>query len=344
MAVIEIFLPFACVLLVLLLVWFMFLTDADIVLSLAEKFGRPVSRYRGKVIWITGASTGLGEAMAYELASVGAKLVLTARSKNLLHQVKTKCLEISQGKLTSEDILVLPLDITKQDEHKTSVANVLSHFGQIDVLVNNAARYQIGSIEHTSPEVEKEIFEVNFFGTVNLTKLVLKHFLERRRGHFVVISSMAGKCGIPSCATYSATKFALHGYFEALRMEHTVNRIHVTMVCPGIFSSSMYSQTVFSEKNHCEDTTYGCTQMTSERCAHLALISAVNKLYESWIGYQPFILMMWGTQYVPDINRWILTSVVFTEKRVKELNEGIWPKDMPTWKPIQEVLKKKKIM
>lgn len=333
MVLIEIILSLVFVFVVSWLLWFLFLTDADLVLTLAEKFGRPISAYRGKVIWITGASTGLGEAMAYELARVGARLVLTARNEFLLQEVKNRCLEITQGRLTSEDILVLPLDVTKYDDHNSSVKEVLNHFGQIDVLVNNAAKYQIGPIVATDHKVEKELFEVNFFGAVNLTKAVLKHFIERRKGQFVVVTSMAGKCGIPSCATYSATKFALHGYYESLSMEHAADNVRVTIVCPGIFKSSMFSQAVFCEKDHCEDKNYGCNQMTSERCAYLTLIAAVNKLSEAWVAYQPFLGMIWAAQYSPDINKRIMMSLIYNKRRVKELNEGIWPKDLPTWQP-----------
>ncbi|KFM75910.1 Dehydrogenase/reductase SDR family member 7, partial [Stegodyphus mimosarum] len=302
--VLEFFFPVTWVLLLLFLVWYFLLTDCDAALAFAETFGRPVADFKRKVVWITGASSGLGEAMAYELASVGAKLILTARSEDLLQKVKEDCIELSQGQLEKKDILVLPFDLSRLECHKENVEKAVNHFGKIDVLINNAARYQIGEIIETDIEVDKAIFDVNFFGTVSLTKLLLKHFLQNDGGRIVVISSIAGKYGIPATASYAATKHALQGYFESVRMEHNRDHISVTMICPGIFSSSIFGRTMTTKANEIlqkDYSHYECTNMSSERCAHLTLVAAINKLFESWIAYQPFLLMLGVSQYVPDL-------------------------------------------
>ncbi|XP_035233849.1 dehydrogenase/reductase SDR family member 7-like isoform X2 [Stegodyphus dumicola] len=294
--VLEFFFPVTWFLLLLFLVWYFLLTDCDAVLAFAEKFGRPVGDFKRKVVWVTGASSGLGEAMAYELASVGAKLILTARSEDLLQKVKEDCIELSQGQLEKKDILVLPFDLSRLECHKENVEKAVNHFGKIDVLINNAARYQIGEIIETDIEVDKAIFDVNFFGTVSLTKLLLKHFLQNGGGRIVVISSIAGKYGIPSTASYAATKHAL----QILQKDY----IH-----------------------------YECTNMSSERCAHLTLVAAINKLFESWIAYQPFLLMLGSSQYVPDLYKYVM-NIIYTKKRVSQLQEGKWPHDLPVWRPL----------
>lgn len=333
------FFTWACLIfLVAYLIWYFLFTDANAALAYAEKFGRPVSDFAGKVVWITGASTGLGEAMAYELASVGTKLILTARSENLLQKVKDECLELSRGRLMKRDILVLPFDISHLHCHKENVEKAADYFGKIDVLINNAARFQIGPIEETDMEVHKDIFDVNFFGPVSLTKEVIKQFLKQGKGHIAVISSIAGKFGVPSTASYCATKHALHGYFDTLRLEHSKDKISVSVICPGIFSSSIFEKTMTTKKGELfqkDYTHYECSNMTAERCAHLTLVAAINKQFESWVSYQPVLLMMWASQYVPDILRTISLKMVYTKERIKLLNNGIWPSDIPVWKPLR---------
>lgn len=330
------FLSSVPILLVLFFVWYFLLTDRDTVLFVAEKFGRPVSDFAGKVVWVTGASTGLGEAMAHELASVGAKLILTARSEDLLEQVKEECIERSRGKLVKKDILILSFDLAKTECHKENVENAINHFGKIDILINNAARYQVGPIIETDMEVDRAVFDVNYFGTISLTKLVLKQFLQQGRGQFVVVSSIAGKYGIPATASYTGTKHALQGYFDALRTEHQRDKIFVTLICPGIFSSDIFSKTMTTQKDKGLETEYNhyeCVNMSSERCAHLTLVAIINKLFESWIAFQPFQLMLWGSQFTPDFFRLIM-KLIYTKKRLAQLNKGIWPKDIPVWRPL----------
>ncbi|GFS86660.1 hypothetical protein NPIL_474921 [Nephila pilipes] len=336
MDIFGLFASIAWAVIILYIIWYFFLTDRDTILAIAETFGKPISDFAGKVVWITGASTGLGEAMAYELASVGTKLILSARSKDLLQNVKEECIERSHGKLIKEDILVLSFDISDLDCHKDHVENAINHFGKIDFLINNAARYQIGEILKTDIAVDKTLFDVNYFGPLSLTKLITKHFIQQKGGHIVVISSIAGKFGIPSTAPYCGTKHALHGYFDTLRMEYNRYNITVTMVNPGIFSSSIFEKTITTETDKIlqkDYEHYECTNMTSERCAHLTLVASVNKLFESWVAYQPFLFMMWASQYVPDIYKHIM-AVLYSKKRINQLYEGKWPSDLPVWQPL----------
>ncbi|CAL1267271.1 unnamed protein product, partial [Larinioides sclopetarius] len=147
---------------------------------------------RGKVIWITGASSGLGEHLAYELAHHGSKLIISGTSEERLNKVKTKCLEIG---LPEDDVFVLPFNMTDFDVHEECVKKVQQKFHKLDVLVNNAGRSQRASFAEIDVKVDKELFEINVFATLNLTRKVLHHFLENHRGHFVVTSSCVGKMG-----------------------------------------------------------------------------------------------------------------------------------------------------
>ncbi len=183
-------------------------------------------RFREKVVWITGASSGIGEALAYAFSREGAHLVLSARRQEQLEQVRDRC--TGDGK-----VLILPFDITHTECHPTMVGAVIEHFGRVDILVNNAGISQRSLAQETRLEVDRRIMEVNFFGVISLTKATLPFMLQRGSGHLVVISSLLGKFGIPLRSAYCASKHALHGFFDALRAELHDHGIRVTLICPG---------------------------------------------------------------------------------------------------------------
>ena len=188
-----------------------------------------MSFFQNKVVWITGASSGLGEALAKEFACVKAKLVLSSRRENELLRVKNDCAKI----IPQENILILPLDVAELSNANTEVQKVIQKFGRIDILVNNAGIAQRLFAGDTPVEVERKIMEVNFFGAVILTKAVLSIMRKQRSGNIVAISSVMGKFGYSGRSSYSASKHALHGYFESLRIEEYINNINVNIICPG---------------------------------------------------------------------------------------------------------------
>lgn len=182
--------------------------------------------FAGQVVWITGASSGIGEGLAYELARRGASLVLSARRTDLLEQVRSRCEQADRH-------MVVALDVTATDSLGEATAAVLERFGHVDVLVNNSGISQRGTVAETKLEVERRIMEVNYLGTVALTKAVLPSMLARRRGHVVVISSLTGKIGTPLRSAYAASKHALQGYFDCLRAEVHDQGVHVSVISPG---------------------------------------------------------------------------------------------------------------
>lgn len=189
------------------------------------------------VIWITGASSGIGEAFAKEFARLGRyRLVLSSRRKSELERVKALC--ISQG-LGAEDVLVLPLDITDTDSHEAKVSAVLGTFGQIDMLINNAGVSQRSWCVDTDLDVYRRIFDIDVFGQISLTKAVLPHMRERQSGHLAVTSSVAGKVGAPLRTGYSMAKHAVMGFFDALRCEIAHEGIYVSTITPGSIQSQV---------------------------------------------------------------------------------------------------------
>jgi short-subunit dehydrogenase len=189
-----------------------------------------MSYLKNKVIWITGASSGIGEALAYELARKGAKLILSSRRKEALEKVKGNC-----PAETQPDIRILPIDLAQPAMLNLSVEAALQFFGQVDILINNGGISQRSLAKETSIEVDHKLMEVDYFGTLALTKYLLPHFLSRKSGHFVTVSSVMGKIGTPYRSGYAAAKHALHGFFDSLRAElwRDSKTIYVTLVCPG---------------------------------------------------------------------------------------------------------------
>jgi short-subunit dehydrogenase len=188
-----------------------------------------MSELTNKVIWLTGASSGIGEALAYELAKKGCKLILSARRKEELERVKKNC--VTEAQLA---IQILPLDLSQPDSLEPSTQAAIQLFGHVDILINNGGISQRSLVRETSLEVYRRIMEVNFFGAIALTKYILPHFVSRRTGQIATLSSVAGKLGTPYRSGYAASKHALHGFFDAVRAEHFKDNITVTMLCPGI--------------------------------------------------------------------------------------------------------------
>lgn len=179
------------------------------------------------VIWITGASSGIGEALALALAKQGARLILSARRADELQRVAT------QTGLPASGVLVLPMDMTDMASLPAHVETVREHFGRIDYVFQNAGITQRGTVADTDMSVYQRLMDVNFFGVVALTKAVLPLMLAQYGGHLVVTSSVAGKLGTKQRSGYCASKHALHGFFDALRAETYDAGLRVTIVCPG---------------------------------------------------------------------------------------------------------------
>lgn len=182
--------------------------------------------WAGKIVWVTGASSGIGEEIAKQAAMAGASVVLSARNESELNRVK-------QSLNDSNKHLVLPLDLNDSSHFDSLVETVVSRFGRIDVLVNNGGLSQRSEVHETPMEVDRKIMEVNYFGNVALTKAVLPLFRKQQSGQFIVISSIAGKFGFFLRSAYSASKHALHGFYESLMLEEERNNIKVLIACPG---------------------------------------------------------------------------------------------------------------
>ncbi len=186
-----------------------------------------------KVVWITGASSGIGEALAYEFNKKGTRLILSARRTEELERVKSACIDHEKM------VKILPLDLAESDTIPGKVEDALELFGSVDMLINNGGISQRAYAVDATMETIRKVMEVNFFGTVQLTKEVLPHMVEQQSGHIVVISSVMGKFGTRHRSVYAASKHALHGWFDSLRQEVYGHQILVTLVCPGYVKTNV---------------------------------------------------------------------------------------------------------
>ncbi|KMT14718.1 hypothetical protein BVRB_4g074850 [Beta vulgaris subsp. vulgaris] len=263
-----------------------------------------------KVVWITGASRGIGEVLAKQFASLGAKLILSARNEAELERVKNQL----KGKHAPNEVKILPLDLSSgEDSLREAVERAEAFFPGfgVDYMIHNAAYERPKSAALDVPEESlKATINVNVFGTISLTRLLAPYMLKRGRGHFVVMSSAAGKTPAPGQAIYCASKFALNGYFHCLRSELFQKGIKVTVVCPGPIETSTSAEAGSSGQAKSSEK-----RVSAERCSQLTIIAASHGLKEVWISHQPVLGVMYLVQYMPTIGFWLMDKI--GEKRVE---------------------------
>jgi dehydrogenase/reductase SDR family protein 7B len=241
---------------------------------------------KGKVVWITGASSGIGKELALEYARRGADLILTSRDREKLETVAEIC------RKSGIRTLVATLDLENQLSIKNCVTEVLNVFPKIDILVNNGGISQRSLAVETPVEIDRKVMETNFFGAVTLTKEVLPALIKENGGNIIVISSVTGKFGFPLRTAYSASKHALQGFFEALRAELYDKNVHVTIVSPGRIITNISLNAI--TKN---GTKYGIMDdgqaggMPADVCAKKIIVAVLKNKKEILIGNKEVMLV-----------------------------------------------------
>ncbi|MBA3829339.1 MAG: SDR family oxidoreductase [Taibaiella sp.] len=183
--------------------------------------------FKDKIIWITGASSGIGAELARKLAKQGAKLILTGRNTITLEQVKLECTA------DTGHINILQADLSKENELVPLADKAVNIYGVIDIAIHTAGVSQRSLAINTSVSIDRRLMEINFFAPVTITKALMPQFLKQGHGHVVAVSSMAGLMGFPMRTGYSAAKHAVMGFFETLQVEHTIPGFYITIVSPG---------------------------------------------------------------------------------------------------------------
>jgi len=231
---------------------------------------------KNQVVWITGASSGIGEALAYEMSRRGAKLILSSRRTAELERVKNNCAH-------TDNIFILPLDLTDSTNLEGKVPIAIALFGHIDIMVHNGGISQRALVSETAIAVHREVMELNYFSYIILTKALLPHFIERGSGYFVVTSSVMGKIGTPMRAAYAAAKHALHGYFDCLRAEVDQHGIKVTILTPGYIHTpiSVISGDGSFLESESEQINGG---LSADKAARQIIKAIQNETFEPYIG------------------------------------------------------------
>lgn len=260
----------------------------------------------GRVVWITGASSGIGAELARSYVERGAHVVLSARREDRLREVLARFDDPDRH-------MVLPLDVARPETHATAFSALLERFGHLDTLVLSAGIGQRAAIREVDLSIERRIMEVNFFGVLSLVHVTIEHLLTRPDGHLVVISSVMGKLSTPRRATYAASKHALHGWFDGLRAEIADSNVAISLICPG------YIKTEISEQSLTPDgTPHGAMDAQHEKAmdvrtfARKAMRTLDKRKAETYIG-GPEIWAVPLKRFFPGFVRWLLPKVVTRE-------------------------------
>jgi len=227
-----------------------------------------------KIVVITGASSGIGEALAREYASQGFKLSLGAR--------RIENLEALKHEFPGSEILCIKTDVSIEDDCRNLIGKTIEHFGRIDILINNAGVSMRALFQEMDLEVVHRIMDVNFYGTVYCTKYALPWLLESK-GSLVGVISIAGHVGLPGRSAYSASKFAIRGFLDTIRIENLHKGLHVLVAAPGFTATEVRKAALSADGTAQGETPRNESEMmTAETCAHL-IIKAIEKRKRSLI-------------------------------------------------------------
>lgn len=189
--------------------------------------------FEGKKIWITGASSGIGEGFVRHLADTNCQIILSARREEELLRVQSE----HKGKAAELDIAVL--DLTNPEQIAQVADEVIAKYDGVDIMIHSGGISQRDRVIDTSMDVQRRLMEVNYFGTIDMAKRTLPKMVEKQFGHQIVVTSVTGIISSPLRSGYAASKHALHGYFDALRSEHYQDQVAVTLLCPGYIKTNI---------------------------------------------------------------------------------------------------------
>lgn len=250
-----------------------------------------------KVIWLTGASSGIGEEMAYQLSKKGAKLILSSRRENELERVKNAC----SGKNAGE-IKIVVLDLADADSLVSKADEALSFYGYVDILINNGGISQRATVLDSSMDVYRKIMEVNYFGPIQLSKLVLPKMLERKFGQHLVITSATGIISTPLRSAYAAAKHALHGFYDSLHAELYDQNVRVTLVCPGFIQTNVSFNALTADgkaqQKHDEEIKKG---LTPEKAVKKIINALEKRKEEIYFGGSKEMIGLYLKKWAPSL-------------------------------------------
>jgi short-subunit dehydrogenase len=254
--------------------------------------------FENKVIWITGASSGIGEACAYKLSKQHARVILTALEEDILQHVKEKCLQLG-----AQEVIVLQADLSQLQALEQLAEKAWNCFGMIDLIYNNAGISQRATTIDTDFSVTKKIMDLNYFAPVILTKTLLPKMVEKGGGQIAVTTSISGKFGFPLRSAYCSSKHALYGFFETVAAEYYNNNIRVTIVCPGRVQTNISFYALEKDgKPHGKLDPGQAKGVTAEQAAKKIIRAFERKKPEILVG-KTELLMVYIKRFFPNLCR-----------------------------------------
>ena len=261
--------------------------------------------FKNKIVWITGASSGIGEAVAFAMISQGAEIIASAPFVDELEASRARA-------PIPEKYHIVPLDLSKPETIEPVAQKVIGQFGRVDILMNNAGISQRSLTLDTPIENDRKVMEIDYFGAVILTKAVLPQMLKQGGGHLLCTSSMVGVFGFPLRSAYSAAKHALLGFFESLRTEYFRQNIKVSIIIGGRIQTQISLHAITSA-----GTAYGKMDdgqkngITPEKAAQQILKGIRKNKLEIWVGGIE-LLMVLIKRWFPRLNYWIARKIKST--------------------------------
>jgi short-subunit dehydrogenase len=272
--------------------------------------------FRGQVVIITGASAGIGKALALQLASQGTKQAIAARRADRLEQVATECR--SRG----GEVLAIPTDVSDEAQCKNLIEKTVATFGRLDMLINNAGMAASALLdEFPDLRLFRQTVDINLYGTVYCTYYALP-YLKHSKGRIVAVSSLGGKSAIPYNTPYCASKYALHGFFDSLRMELVQHGVSCSVICPWWVITEFHESQLNKDglpRGQRGRAIYSKNMMTADQCAAITLAAAYKRRREVLMG--PGILEVLLKTIAPGFLDW-LTFKIFLEPAIKRAKEG----------------------
>lgn len=230
--------------------------------------------FKDKVVIVTGGTDGIGKALVEELLQAGAKVATCGRDNDKLYRL--------QSSFPSSPLHTMVADVSSENDCRRFVETTIKFFGGVDIIINNAGISMRALLKDASTEVVRRVMDINFFGAVYCTKYALNSIIERK-GTIVGVSSIAGYRGLPGRSAYSASKYALQGWLEAIKTELMYDNVHVMWVSPGFTTSNIRNAALNKDaKSHGETPMDESKMMSSEECAH-HILTAVRKKKRSLV-------------------------------------------------------------
>lgn len=263
---------------------------------------------KGKVVIVTGGSSGIGKALAQYFGHCGFNVVITGRKLEDLEQTRTQ--------LEKEGIscMIHHGDVSNEEDNKKMVEGVITRYGKIDVLINNAGISMRALFQDTNMDVIRKVMDINFFGAVSTTQHCLPHII-KSKGSIVGISSIAGYRGLPGRSGYSASKFALNGFLEALRTELIKTGVHILIACPGFTATNIRKRSLLKDGTPQGDSPREEDKMmTAEECA--------KQIYKATVNRKKTLVLTTQGKLTVFLNKWapgIMDRIVYSTM-AKEAN------------------------